>query len=216
MNRISEVGISFIASFEGCRLSAYQCPSGVWTIGYGHTKGVKKGDTLKSEKEAKEMLINDLINFENAVNKYDHIYSWSQSEFDALVSFAFNCGVGNLNNLLKSGTRDRSQILSHIPLYNKSRGIALSGLTRRRKAEAELFASEGIPEAEYFPIYTGESAILDEVLKAVGATDFYKEAKNYLKREPIATANGISTYKGRAEQNLKLITLAKEGRLRKP
>ena len=217
MNRaMSCVGISLLTSFEGLRLEAYQCPSGVWTIGFGHTEGVKKGDRLRSEKEAKEMLAQDLKKYEAYVNAYDDIYHWSQNEFDALVSFTYNCGQGNLKNLLKNGTRSREAIRNVFLSYNKSRGIALPGLTRRRTAELKLFNTPD-KVLEYFPKYEGDSVVLDEVMEAIGATAYYTEGiKTYLKRRPIAQANGIEPYKGTAKQNIELMAKARGGELIKP
>lgn len=134
----SETGLNLIKSFEGVRLTAYRCPAGKWTIGYGHTKGVKKGMYI-SEEVATHFLIEDVQRVEPTINSYDGIYHWTQNEFDALASFAFNCGIGNLKKLLKYGQRTKSQIADAILLYNKANGRVLRGLVRRRKAEQELF-----------------------------------------------------------------------------
>lgn len=134
----SETGLNLIKSFEGVRLTAYRCPAGKWTIGYGHTKGVKKGMYI-SEDVATHFLIEDVQRVEPTINSYDDIYHWTQNEFDALASFAFNCGIGNLKKLLKYGQRTKSQIADAILLYNKANGRVLRGLVRRRKAERELF-----------------------------------------------------------------------------
>ena len=134
----SETGLNLIKSFEGVRLTAYRCPAGKWTIGYGHTKGVKKGMYI-SEEVATHFLIEDVQRVEPTINSYDDIYHWTQNEFDALASFAFNCGIGNLKKLLKYGQRTKSQIADAILLYNKANGRELRGLVRRRKAERELF-----------------------------------------------------------------------------
>lgn len=135
---VSENGLQLIKSFEGLRLTAYRCPAGKWTIGYGHTKGVKKGMYISKE-VATHFLIEDVQRVEPVINSYDGIYHWTQNEFDALVSFAFNCGTGNLKKLLKYGQRTKSQIADAILLYNKANGRVLRGLVRRRKAERELF-----------------------------------------------------------------------------
>lgn len=134
----SEKGLNLIKSFEGLKLTAYRCPAGKWTIGYGHTKGVKKGMYI-SEEVATHFLIEDVQRVEPVINSYDDIYHWTQNEFDALASFAFNCGIGNLKKLLKYGQRTKSQIADAILLYNKANGRVLRGLIRRRKAERELF-----------------------------------------------------------------------------
>lgn len=135
---VSENGLQLIKSFEGLRLTAYRCPAGKWTIGYGHTKGVKKGMYI-SEEVATHFLIEDVQRVEPTINSYDGIYHWAQNEFDALASFAFNCGISNLKKLLKYGQRTKSQIADAILLYNKANGRVLRGLVRRRKAERELF-----------------------------------------------------------------------------
>lgn len=134
----SEKGLNLIKSFEGLKLTAYRCPAGKWTIGYGHTKGVKKGMYI-SEEVATHFLIEDVQRVEPVINSYNDIYHWTQNEFDALASFAFNCGIGNLKKLLKYGQRTKSQIADAILLYNKANGRVLRGLIRRRKAERELF-----------------------------------------------------------------------------
>lgn len=134
----SEKGLNLIKSFEGVRLTAYRCPAGKWTIGYGHTKGVKKGMYI-SEAVATHFLIQDVQRVEQLINSYDSIYHWKQNEFDALASFTFNCGSANLKRLLKYGSRTKSQIADAILLYNKANGKVLSGLVRRRNAERELF-----------------------------------------------------------------------------
>lgn len=135
---VDEKGYNLIKQFEGLRLNAYRCPAGKWTIGYGHTKGVKKGMYI-SEAVATHFLIEDVQRVEPVINSYDGIYHWTQNEFDALASFAFNCGIGNLKKLLKYGQRTKSQIADAILLYNKANGRVLRGLVRRRKAERELF-----------------------------------------------------------------------------
>ena len=104
--KISEVGVNLIKSFEGCSLKAYKCPAGVWTIGWGTTEpinGIKPHEgMIITQQQADELLIKNLKGYENAVNKYV-TYSINQNQFDALVSFAYNCGNGALktSTLLK-------------------------------------------------------------------------------------------------------------------
>ena len=218
--KTSPKGVSLIKSFEGCRLKAYKCPAGVWTIGYGHTAGVKEGDTITQE-QADEYLRNDLEKYEKAVMKYDGIYRFNQNQFDALVSFTYNCGVGNLKNLTQSGKRTLAQISTKLLIYNKAGGVVLRGLQRRRAAEKELFdapiESDKTDTIKYYPQYTGDSPRVDEVLSAIGANSDYDmtQTKAYLRRKPIATANGIKNYSGTAVQNNKIIKLAKDGKLRR-
>lgn len=136
--KTSQRGINLIKQFEGVRLTAYKCPAGVYTIGYGHTRGVKRGMKI-TEEEASAYLTADLLNSEKAVERYDSVYHWNQNEFDALVSFTFNCGATNLRALLRNGRRNRSQIAETLPLYRKAGGKVLKGLERRRAAEKALF-----------------------------------------------------------------------------
>ena len=217
--KTSSKGVSLIKQFEGCRLNAYKCPAGVWTIGYGHTAGVKGGDTITQE-TAEAYLRNDLAIYEKAVEKYNGIYHFNQNQFDALVSFTYNCGAGNLKNLTQSGKCTIAQISAKLPLYNKAGGVVLRGLVRRRAAEKELFDTPiktDKTDTKYYPQYTGDSPRVDEVLSAIGATTDYDmiQTKAYLRRKPIATANNIKNYTGTAAQNIKIIKLAKDGKLRR-
>lgn len=226
--KTSSKGVSLIKQFEGCRLKAYKCPAGVWTIGYGHTAGVKAGDIITQE-TAESYLRNDLVTYEKAVMNYDGIYHFNQNQFDALVSFTYNCGAGNLKNLTQSGKRTIAQISEKILLYNKAGGVTLFGLQRRRAAEKVLFdtpiKSDKIEtsiksdktDSKYYQKYTGDSPRVDEVLSAIGANADYDmtQTKPYLRRKPIATANSIKKYTGTAAQNIKIIKLAKDGKLRR-
>lgn len=135
---ISNNGLALIKRFEGCRLTAYQDSVGVWTIGYGHTAGVFKGQVI-TQIQADVYLKSDCANAEKHVNSYDNIYHWNQNQFDALVSFTFNCGGGNLKTLLNNGQRTIPEISAKITAYNKAGGKVLQGLVNRRNAEKELF-----------------------------------------------------------------------------
>ncbi len=137
--KIGQAGLNIIKQFEGCQLTAYQCSAGVWTIGYGHTAGVKKGQTITKE-QAEEYLRKDCEKFEKYVNNEAYVpltEQLSQNQFDALVSFAYNCGQGNLKKLCAG--RTLAEIAAALPKYNKAAGKVLAGLTRRRAAEADLF-----------------------------------------------------------------------------
>lgn len=124
-----------IAEFEGCRLKAYKCPSGIWTIGIGHTGGVSANMTITQE-QADKFFAADISRFEAAVNKLK--LNLNQNQFDALVSFTYNAGEGCLATLCKN--RTLPQIAEALLLYNKSSsGQVLEGLIRRRKAERALF-----------------------------------------------------------------------------
>lgn len=128
--------INLIKRYEGCRLKAYKCPAGVWTIGYGHTKGVRSNMIITQE-DADNLLKQDLELYETMVNAYNDKYHWTQLEFDALVSFAYN--VGNITGLTQAGTRSKKEIAEKMLLYTKAKGTTLPGLTLRRDDEYELF-----------------------------------------------------------------------------
>lgn len=139
-------GLNLIKEFEGCKLMAYKCPAGVWTIGIGSTfhkdgSKVKQGENLASEQQAMDLLSATLASYEYAVNTI-HV-QLTQNEFDALVCLCYNIGAGNfasstLVKMLKSGD-DKKEIAKQFLRWNKAGGVEMAGLTRRRQAEADLF-----------------------------------------------------------------------------
>lgn len=138
---ISDNGIRLIKNFEGCRLTAYKCPAGIWTIGYGHTgSNVVQGKTITQE-EAEKLLKMDLIVHCNNVSKLVKV-PLNQNQFDALVSFEFNVGYGNFASstmlkLLNQGKyTDAANQFGRWIYANKK---VLPGLVKRRSAEKELF-----------------------------------------------------------------------------
>ncbi|EEV00633.1 glycoside hydrolase family protein [Roseburia intestinalis] len=137
--RIGQAGLALIKQFESCRLIAYQCSAGVWTIGYGHTVGVYKGMKI-TQKKAEAYLLQDVAKFEKYINNPSYVpftAQLNQNQFDALVSFAFNLGQGNVKKLCTG--RVMNQIPSAMQRYCKAAGKTLPGLQRRRKAEAALY-----------------------------------------------------------------------------
>ena len=136
--KISNAGIDLIKKSEGLRLEAYKCPSGVWTIGYGHTNGVSQGMII-SQDQADIFLRQDVANSEKYVNQYEPIYHFTQNQYDSLVSFTYNCGAGNLKKLLNGGQRTIAEISNAIPNYNKGGGKVLNGLVKRRADEKAMF-----------------------------------------------------------------------------
>ena len=133
---VTEKGLTLIKAHEGCRLAAYLCPAGKWTIGYGHTAGVVQGMTI-TQAQAEAFLKQDVEKFEKLVEKYNSKYNWNQNEFDALVSFAFN--IGSIDLLTSKGTRTKERIAEKMLLYVKGGGKVLPGLLKRRKEEQALF-----------------------------------------------------------------------------
>ena len=145
MFKISKVGVDLIKSFEGCYLKSYRCPAGVWTIGWGTTEpinGVRPHDGMTiTQAQADQLLIKNLKAYEDAVNKYVKV-TINQNQFDALVSFTYNCGCGALQNstLLKCLNQGRIQAAAEqFDVWNKGGGKVLRGLVRRRSAEKKLF-----------------------------------------------------------------------------
>lgn len=140
--RTSQRGINLIKQHEGLRLEAYRCPAGIYTIGYGHTAGVRRGDVI-DERRAEQLLADDLKKFEGVVSR--ECPGVNQNQFDALVSFTFNLGETNLrkSTLLKcvKANPDNQNIYTEFLRWNKSKGEVLPGLIRRRKAEADLYFS---------------------------------------------------------------------------
>jgi lysozyme len=147
--KISKVGLELIKSFEGCRLHAYHDVVNVLTIGYGSTGShVKEGMTI-TQKEAEALLLKDLSRFEAGVDKAVTV-ELNQNQFDALVSFSFNLGLGNLgkSTLLKLVNQKRfHEAAGEFHKWNKAGGHVLTGLTRRREAERDLFLKV-VPKAK--------------------------------------------------------------------
>lgn len=142
--RTSQTGIDLIKRFEGFSPVAYLCPAGVWTIGYGHTAGVHEGDSIDGD-TAEDYLREDLTSAEGAVEKYVKV-PLKQWQFDALVSFTFNLGAGNLysSTLLKKVNRnpDDPSIRQEFEKWVYADGRVLQGLVERRKAEADMYFGE--------------------------------------------------------------------------
>lgn len=209
--KISENGLKLIIDFEGF------CPKATkavktekyYTIGYGHYgKDVEEEQTITKD-EALSLLKKDMKRFETKVMKYNDCYNFTQNEFDALVSFAYN--VGNIDQLTAKGTRTRKEIADAMLLYIKSGGNVLDGLRKRRIRERELFLY--CSTSNFYPKYNGASKDIDIVLSSIGVkSSFYG---NYKKRIPLAKVNGIENYTGSLSDNIKLLSLAKTGNLKK-
>lgn len=139
--KIGLKGLALIKKFEGCKLSAYLCPANIPTIGYGNTfykngNKVKIGDKI-TQQQAEELLMDLLPQYEAIVNKNIKI-DLTQYQFDALVSFVWNCGKSEtLFRLVNSKSKDlKTWWQTH---YTTGGGKVLKGLVNRRKEESELF-----------------------------------------------------------------------------
>lgn len=146
--KTSKKGIDLIASFEGLRLKPYLCSAGVPTIGIGTTvypdgKKVTLKDPEITLQDAQRFLAHDLARFEKEVNAIISPIQLNQNQFDAIVSFAYNLGsqrlkMSTLLKKIKANPKDAS-IRDEFMKWNKAGGQVLAGLTKRRKAEADLY-----------------------------------------------------------------------------
>lgn len=208
--KISDNGLNLVKSFESCKLKAYKCVSTekYYTIGWGHYGVDVKADMVITQEQADSMLVSDIKKFEKYVNATG--LELNQNQFDALVSFTYNCGNANLKKLIIN--RTLSEISDALLLYNKSGGKALSGLVRRREAEKKLFDTPiaAKDNVTYYPKCTCASCSIIDLLKRINVDSSFSNRKN------IAIANGIADYKGLNYQNLKLCNLLKKGELIKP
>lgn len=139
----SNEGLEMTKFFEGLRLKAYQDEGGVPTIGYGHTAGVKEGDTCTQE-QAEEWLKDELENAADFVRNSVEV-ELTQGQFDALVDFVYNLGpralkYSTLRSLIQSGQMDRAA--NEFPRWNHVNGKVSKGLTARRLAEQKMFRGE--------------------------------------------------------------------------
>ena len=141
--QLSKTGIELLKHFEGCELKAYQDSVGVWTIGYGHTKGIYEGLEI-TQNEAEKMLVDELPEYEGYIT--DKVVPMlQQHEFDALVCWVYNLGPTNLSSstmLKKLNAGEFKEVPFQMKRWDKAGGQPLLGLTRRRNAEALLFKGE--------------------------------------------------------------------------
>jgi lysozyme len=156
--KLTKAGSALIQHFEGClqphdgKYKAYKCPAGVWTIGWGSTGhgGWDIDSTTRwSAAECHEAFLKDMASFERSVRRLVKV-PLTAHQYDALVSFAYNCGEGNLakSTLLKCVNRgDHKQAAAEFSRWNKAGGKVLAGLTRRRASESLLY--QGIPDLNY-------------------------------------------------------------------
>ena len=138
--KISEDGLELIKKFEGCETTAYQDSVGVWTIGFGHTKGVEEGQTCSIE-DAESMLADEMDEYEGYINNMVKV-ELQQHEFDALVAWVYNLGPTNLSEstmlkVLNGGQFDR--VPDEMNRWTRAGGKILEGLVRRRQAESLMF-----------------------------------------------------------------------------
>lgn len=137
--KISNNCVSLVKQFEGFEAKAYKCPAGVWTIGYGHTLNVHPTDVI-TEGQASVLLQEELDEFAEKVSKL--VKKATQSQFDAIVSFAYNVGVAALASstlLKKHNVGDYAEAQKQFLRWDKAAGKTLPGLTKRRIHESALY-----------------------------------------------------------------------------
>lgn len=140
MMRINEKGLALLKSFEDCRLKAYLCPAGVWTIGWGRTRGVKRGMVITQEQADADLQF-DLAIYEKAVEQNVEV-ALTPNQFSALAMFVYNIGEANFKSstlLKKLNAGDYQGAADEFPRWNKVKRVVVNGLTRRRAAERDLF-----------------------------------------------------------------------------
>jgi lysozyme len=142
---MSADGLALVKEFEGLRLKAYKCPAAVWTIGYGHTSAagspIVTSDLEITREDAEGILKDDMEQYEAGVRKYVKV-GLTQGQFDALVDFAYNAGVGALakSTLLKKVNAGKfDEVPAEFMKWTKGGGKELPGLVRRRRAEVKLW-----------------------------------------------------------------------------
>lgn len=145
----SELLFAKLKEFEGLRLKAYQDAAGVWTIGYGHTHNVRRGDVI-SQFYAEEMLRLDILQCQRQVLRLG--VCTTQGQLDALVSFVFNMGIGRLQKSTLLGCirrhADGEVIREQFLRWVLGDGRRLPGLVKRRTWEYQRFFEEGTPQLQ--------------------------------------------------------------------
>lgn len=130
-----------VKQFEGCKLKAYKCPAGAWTIGYGHTGPEVTEGLVWTQAEADAALQKDMTRALNDARKLIHV-GLNDRQMAAIVSFVFNLGIGNFKSstLLKMlNAHNFAGAVNEFSKWNKGGGVVLPGLVKRREAEAALF-----------------------------------------------------------------------------
>lgn len=174
--KASQQAIELIKRFEGFSSKPYICPGGVVTIGYGTTMGITPDSKPISESKAESLLRRDLVSFEDDINRLVRV-PLQQSQFDALCSFIYNIGTtafskSTLLRALNKGKYD--QVPYELARWNKAGGKVLSGLTRRRAAEAALWSES-------------------EELEPVGAVEVQRDVPSIINTENVAAAGSVAT-----------------------
>lgn len=188
---ISDKGLNLIKEFEGCRLTAYRDSVGVWTIGWGTTSadksitGTNIYEGLKISQSTADEWLRKSVNqkYVPKVTEYESTYHWNQNQLDSLTSFAYN--IGSIDQLTANGTRSIAEISNKILAYDKAGGQTLAGLTRRRKAEKELFDTpckneKWVKDSLGWKYQMDDGKFLKRCWRTINGKEYYFHANGYM------------------------------------
>jgi lysozyme len=174
--KMSKAGKDMLVDFEGIRLKAYKCPAGVWTIGIGATNPPVNPREEITRKEAFIRLDRDLVQYEDGVKKHVKV-DLTQSQFDALVDFTYNVGVGafSKSTLLKKINAGKfDEVPAEFMKWTKGGGKELPGLVRRRRAEVKFW--RGMEASG--PVVVDEARLVPDVPKPKSSIVQSREANS--------------------------------------
>jgi GH24 family phage-related lysozyme (muramidase) len=210
--------MKIIRDFEGCRLEAYRCPAGVWTIGYGTTRyptpgggPVRKGDTI-TQSQAEEYLGLDLLNLRGPalLSLLPMATTWPPNRMAALVSWAYNVGLAavedsTLRKRLNAGEDPVVVVTEELPRWNKANGEVSAGLVRRRNAEVALFVGhplqQDVPQqnAKLTPKSPFSARLTPNIRLGEFALD--QEARRFIHQYQVDTALELAEFLERVRRN---------------
>ena len=197
--------VALIKEFEGCHLTAYKCPAGVWTIGYGTTAGVKQGDTITQD-QAEQMLAREIDRIVERLRAVPHWNEMSANQQSALISFAYNLGSGfygaagfeTISKRLRE--KDWRRVPEALLLYRNPGSSFEVGLKRRRIAEGNLWV-KGLPEiqqdtAKLSPQAPFTARITPHI--QLGEFALFQEARRFQHQYQLDTAAELAAFLERA------------------
>ena len=197
--------VALIKEFEGCHLTAYKCPAGVWTIGYGTTAGVKQGDTITQD-QAEQMLAREIDRIVERLRAVPHWNEMSANQQSALISFAYNLGAGfygaagfeTISKRLRE--KDWRRVPEALLLYRNPGSSFEVGLKRRRIAEGNLWV-KGLPEiqqdtAKLSPQAPFTARITPHI--QLGEFALFQEARRFQHQYQLDTAAELAAFLERA------------------
>lgn len=136
-----EILIKLVKEFEGCKLTSYKCPAGIWTIGYGQTKGIKEGMAWTQQQAEEDLLKTCIETITEVINASPILEFESINKQAAIADFVYNLGITNYNKSklkLRINQKNWISAITEIKKWNKSNGDVLPGLVKRRQCEADL------------------------------------------------------------------------------